>query len=115
MFGSSLAQGDQASQRWKSFTWVNTLAGAPAMVAVRTTRYSAGWKATTMQNTTMATARPSTIFLSMGAGVGVEADGVGSGRSAARHEHRAIVRAVGPGEVELDAENHERHRQAGRR
>ena len=63
--GSSLAQGDQASQLWKSFTCANTRSGGAATAAVRATRYSLGCMATTMRKTTTSAANPRRIFLSI--------------------------------------------------
>src|ERR1043166_4540276 len=63
MVGSSLAQGDHASQLWKSFTWANTIGGGAEIVALRTTRYSGGCSATTIRKTITTTASPIRIFL----------------------------------------------------
>src|SRR5262249_47947203 len=59
-FGSSFAQGDQASQLWKSLTCLKTSAGGAEIVVARTIRKSAGCTATTPAKTTTAPTRRST-------------------------------------------------------
>src|SRR5262249_4477810 len=50
--GSSFAQGDQASQLWKSLTCLKTSAGGAEIVVARTIRKSSGCMATTPAKTT---------------------------------------------------------------
>src|SRR5262245_57013127 len=71
MVGSIFCQGDQASQRWKSFTCANTCAGGAAMVADRTTRNSEGCIATMTRKPAITITNPSRIFLRMEPFLGV--------------------------------------------
>src|SRR5258708_4924028 len=64
-FGSSFAQGDQASQLWKSLTCAKTSGAGAANVTDRSTRKSAGCIATTPANTTTATTSTTRIFLNI--------------------------------------------------
>src|SRR6266849_2619384 len=64
--GSIFSHRDHASQLWKPFTCAYTAAGGAEMVALRTTRYSAGCKATMTRNTTTIITRAMRIFMSIG-------------------------------------------------
>src|SRR5207249_9586888 len=63
--GSSFAQGDHASQLWKSFTWANTCAGGAVMLAVRAMRNAEGCMATKPTASATSTTKASKIFLSI--------------------------------------------------